>query len=191
MSERAFNAMLPYLKDIWGNASSVFYETGQNAERALAQMRKSVSEYLGASDANEIYFTASGCEADNWAIKGIASAYRKKGNHIITTKIEHHAVLEACAFLEKNGFEVTYLDVDSDGLVTPEQVEAAIKNSTILISIMTANNEIGTIMPIKEIADVAKKHKVIFHTDAVQAIGHMNVNVQELGVDLLLSLIHI
>lgn len=185
MSERAFNAMLPYLKDIWGNASSVFYETGQNAERALAQMRKSVSEYLGASDANEIYFTASGCEADNWAIKGIASAYRKKGNHIITTKIEHHAVLEACAFLEKNGFEVTYLDVDSDGLVTPEQVEAAIKNSTILISIMTANNEIGTIMPIKEIADVAKKHKVIFHTDAVQAIGHMNVNVQELGVDLL------
>ncbi len=185
MSERAVNAMLPYLKDIWGNASSVFYETGQNAERALAQMRKSVSEYLGASDANEIYFTASGCEADNWAIKGIASAYRKKGNHIITTKIEHHAVLEACAFLEKNGFEVTYLDVDSDGLVTPEQVEAAIKNSTILISIMTANNEIGTIMPIKEIADVAKKHKVIFHTDAVQAIGHMNVNVQELGVDLL------
>ena len=134
MSERAVNAMLPYLKDIWGNASSVFYETGQNAERALAQMRKSVSEYLGASDANEIYFTASGCEADNWAIKGIASAYRKKGNHIITTKIEHHAVLEACAFLEKNGFEVTYLDVDSDGLVTPEQVEAAIKNSTILIS---------------------------------------------------------
>ena len=185
MSEKAVNAMLPYLNDIWGNASSVFYETGQKAERALAEMRKIVSEYLGAANANEIYFTASGCEADNWAIKGIASAYGKKGNHIITTKIEHHAVLEACAFLEKNGFEVTYLDVDSDGLVATEQVEAAIKSSTILISIMTANNEIGTIMPIKEIAAVAKKHKVIFHTDAVQAIGHMNVNVQELGVDLL------
>lgn len=185
MSDRAVKAMLPYLTDIWGNASSVFYETGQRAENALAQMRKSVAENLGAANANEIYFTASGCEADNWAIKGIAAAYKRKGNHIITTKIEHHAVLEACAFLEKNGFEVTYLDVDSEGFVTPEQVEAAIKSNTILISIMTANNEIGTIMPIKEIAAAAKKHNVIFHTDAVQAIGHMHVNVQELGVDML------
>lgn len=185
MSAHAIDAMLPYFTDIWGNASSIFYETGQRAENALAQLRESVAKNLGAANANEIYFTASGCEADNWAIKGIASAYRRKGNHIITTKIEHHAVLEACAFLERNGFEVTYLDVDSEGFVTPEQVEAAIKDNTILVSVMTANNEIGTIMPIKEIAAVVKKHNIIFHTDAVQAIGHMRVNVQELGVDML------
>lgn len=185
MSAHAIDAMLPYFTDIWGNASSIFYETGQRAENALAHLRESVANNLGAANANEIYFTASGCEADNWAIKGIATAHRRKGNHIITTKIEHHAVLEACAFLEKNGFEVTYLDVDSEGFVTPEQVENAIKDNTILVSIMTANNEIGTIMPIKEIAAVTKKHNVIFHTDAVQAIGHMRINVQELGVDML------
>lgn len=176
---------MPYLTDIWGNASSMFYSVGQRAEAALAVMRENVAKNIGAANANEIYFTASGCEADNWAIKGIAYANKRKGNHIITTKIEHHAVLGACEFLEKQGFSVTYLDVDENGFVTPEQVESAIKDNTILITIMTANNEIGTIMPIKEIAEVAKRHKVLFHTDAVQAIGHMPINVRELGVDML------
>lgn len=185
ISREAADAMMPYLTEIWGNASSVFYSVGQAAENALAGMRESVAANIGAAHANEVYFTASGCEADNWAIKGIAFGNKRKGNHIITTKIEHHAVLGACEFLEKHGFEVTYLDVDKDGFVTPEQVEAAIKDSTILITIMTANNEIGTIMPIKEIAEVARRHKVYFHTDAVQAIGHMPINVQELGVDML------
>ena len=185
ISREAVEAMMPYLTDIWGNASSVFYSVGQRAENALAELRESVAKNIGAKDPKEIYFTASGCEADNWAIKGTAYANRRKGNHIITTKIEHHAVLGACEFLEKQGFNVTYLDVDEEGFVTPEQVEAAITDNTILITIMTANNEIGTIMPIKEIAETAKKHKVIFHTDAVQAIGHMPINVQELGVDML------
>ncbi len=185
ISKEVVDAMMPYLTDIWGNASSVFYETGQKAETALAKLRQSVADNIGAAHANEIYFTASGCEADNWAIKGIASAYRRKGNHIITTKIEHHAVLGTCEFLEKHGYEVTYLDVDKDGLVSAADVEAAITDKTILISIMTANNEIGSIMPIREIAGIAKKHKVIFHTDAVQAIGHMPINVQEFGVDMM------
>jgi cysteine desulfurase len=185
ISREVVDAMMPYLTDIWGNASSVFYETGQKAENALAQLRQSVADNIGAANANEIYFTSSGCEADNWAIKGIASAYRRKGNHIITTKIEHHAVLGACEYLEKHGFEVTYLDVDSDGLITAADVENAITDKTILITVMTANNEIGSIMPIKEISEVAKKHNVIFHTDAVQAIGHMPINVTDLGVDML------
>ena len=185
VSQEAVNAMMPYLTDVWGNASSVFYEIGQKAESALAKMRESVAKNIGAKNANEIYFTASGCEADNWAIKGIAFANKRKGNHIITTKIEHHAILGACEFLEKNGFDVTYLDTDQYGVVSPEDVEKAITDKTILISVMTANNEIGTIMPIKEIAEVAHKHKILFHTDAVQAIGHMKVNVSELGVDML------
>lgn len=179
------DAMMPYLTDIWGNASSVFYEVGQRAEGELLKLRESVAKNIGAKNANEVYFTASGCEADNWAIKGFAFANKRKGNHIITTKIEHHAVLGTCEFLEKHGFEVTYLDVDKYGLVSPEDVENAIKDNTILVTIMTANNEIGSIMPIKEIAEVCKDHKVVFHTDAVQAIGHMEINVQELGVDML------
>lgn len=178
-------AMLPYFTEIWGNASSKFYETGIKAITELDKLRETVAKILGAVKANEIYFTGSGCEADNWAIKGIASAYKSKGNHIITSKIEHHAILNTCAYLEKHGFTVTYLDVDSDGRVNPQDVENAITEDTILISIMTANNEIGTIEPIKEIGEIAKKHKVIFHTDAVQAIGHMPINVQELGVDML------
>ena len=185
ISPEVVSAMMPYLTDIWGNASSIFYEVGQKAERELFNLRESVAKDIGAKNANEIYFTASGCEADNWAIKGYAFSNKRKGNHIITTKIEHHAILGACEFLEKHGFEVTYLDVDKDGLVTPQDVENAIKDSTLLISVMTANNEIGTIMPIKEIAEVAKKHNVTFHTDAVQAIGHMKIDVAELGVDML------
>ena len=185
IKKEVVDAMLPYYTDIWGNASSKFYQTGIDAIVALDRLRETVAKNIGAAKPNEVYFTASGCEADNWALKGIAFAHKDKGNHIITSKIEHHAILNTCAFLEKNGFKVTYLDVDSDGRVKPEDVEKAITEETILISIMTANNEIGTIEPIKEIAEVAKKHKIIFHTDAVQAIGHMHINVQELGVDMM------
>ncbi len=184
LSKEVLEAMLPYYTDIYGNASSKFYDVGRQAEKAVFEIRERVAKQLGAK-ANEIYFTASGCEADNWAIKGIAFANKSKGNHIITSSIEHHAILGACEFLEKHGFEVTYLPVDENGRVNPYDVEAAITDKTILVSIMTANNEIGTIEPISEIAKVCKEHKVIFHTDAVQAIGHMKINVAELGVDML------
>lgn len=185
LKKEVLDAMLPYYTDIYGNASSKFYKVGRDAERELYKLRESVAKSIGAANVNEVYFTGSGCEADNWAVKGIAFANKAKGNHIITSKIEHHAILGTCEYLEKHGFEVTYLDVDEYGFVTAEAVENAITDKTILISIMTANNEIGTIEPIKEIAEVAKKHKVIFHTDAVQAIGHMKIDVQELGVDML------
>ncbi len=185
LKKEVLDAMIPYYTDIYGNASSKFYAVGREAEQALYKLREKAAKLLGAANVNEIYFTASGCEADNWAIKGVANAYKRKGNHIITSKIEHHAILGACEYLEKHGFEVTYLDVDEYGKVSPEAVEAAIKDNTVLISVMTANNEIGTIEPIKEIAEIAKKHKIVFHTDAVQAIGHMPINVQELGVDML------
>lgn len=184
LDARVFDEMKPYFTEIYGNASSKFYEPGRQAEAALADFRERVAKQLGAK-ANEIYFTASGCEADNWAIKGIADAYKSKGNHIITSGIEHHAILAACEFLEKHGYEVTYIGVDSDGRVNPADIEAAITDKTVLISIMTANNEIGTIQPIAEIAKIAKEHKVIMHTDAVQAVGHMRVNVAEMGVDML------
>lgn len=185
LRKEALDAMIPYYTDIYGNASSKFYKIGRDAEQALYKMRENVAKSIGAANVNEVYFTSSGCEADNWAIKGTAFANQAKGNHIITTKIEHHAVLNACEYLEKHGFDVTYLDVDEVGCVSAETVEKAVTDKTILISVMTANNEIGTIEPIKEIAEVAKKHKIIFHTDAVQAVGHMPVNVQEMGVDML------
>ncbi len=184
MSNEVFEAMKPYFTEIYGNASSKFYKTGRLAEAALVGFRERVAKQLGVRP-NEIYFTASGCEADNWAIKGIADAYRDKGNHIITSSIEHHAILGACEFMEKHGFEVTYLPVDEKGRVNPADVEAAITDKTILISVMTANNEIGTIEPICEIAKIAKAHGIVMHTDAVQAMGHMRVNVPELGVDML------
>lgn len=184
MKKEVMEAMLPYYTDIYGNASSRFYETGRRAEKAVADFRERVAKQLGVKP-NEVYFTASGCEADNWAIKGIADAYRVKGNHIITSAIEHHAILGTCEFLEKRGFEVTYIPVDEEGKVDPAAVEAAITDKTILISIMTANNEIGTVEPIAEIAKIAKAHGVLMHTDAVQAVGHMHVNAKELGVDLL------
>lgn len=184
MSNEVFEAMKPYFTEIYGNASSKFYKTGRLAEAALVGFRERVAKQLGVRP-NEIYFTASGCEADNWAIKGIADAYRDKGNHIITSSIEHHAILGACEFMEKHGFEVTYLPVDEKGRVNPADVEAAITDKTILISVMTANNEIGTIEPICEIAKIAKAHGIVMHTDAVQAMGHMRVNVSELGVDML------
>ncbi len=184
MKPEVVEAMIPYFIDTFGNASSKFYKIGRDAEQAVHAFREAVAKAIGAQT-NEIYFTGSGCEADNWAIKGIADSQRKRGNHIITSAVEHHAILNTCEFLEKHGYEVTYLPVDSEGHVDPQAVKSAITDETILISVMTANNEIGTIQPIREIAEIAKEHKILFHTDAVQAIGHMEINVKDMGVDLL------
>ena len=175
--------MLPFFTEKFGNPSTI-YSYGRESKKYIEDARDKVAKALGAQS-KEIFFTGSGTEADNWAIKGVAYANRKKGNHIITSAIEHHAVLHACNFLEKEGFEVTYLPVDKDGLIDPEQVREAIRPETILISIMYANNEIGTIQPISEIGKIAKEKGIIFHTDAVQAVGSINVNVDDLNVDLL------
>lgn len=184
LSPEALDAMMPYLTEHYGNASSKFYKVGRDAEQAVYSFREKIADIIGAKP-NEIYFTGSGCEADNWAIKGIVDAYSNKGNHIITSSVEHHAILNTCKFLEKNGYKVTYLPVDKDGYVNPEDVENAVCEDTILISVMTVNNEIGTVEPIVQIGEIARKHKILFHTDAVQAMGHMKINVNELGVDLL------
>ena len=183
VKEEVLKEMLPYFSEIYGNASTV-YSLGQKSKEALEGAREKCAKALGAN-ADEIYFTASGSEADNWAIKGCARRNKSKGNHIITTAIEHHAVLHTCSALEKEGFEVTYLPVDSDGKVNPEDVKNAIKDTTILISIMFANNEIGTIEPIAEIASIAKEKGIIMHTDAVQAVGAVPIDVKALGVDML------
>ncbi|MDO4552701.1 MAG: cysteine desulfurase NifS [Bacillota bacterium] len=175
--------MLPYFSEKFGNPSSL-YAMGQESREALEKARAQVASLIGAKP-REISFTSSGTEADNWAVAGAARSRRKKGNHIITTKIEHHALLHTCQALEKEGFAVTYLDVDSCGRVDPAELEAAITEGTILVSIMYANNEVGTIQPIKELAAIAKKHGVLFHTDAVQALGNMDIDVKELGVDLM------
>ena len=176
-------AMLPYYGEVFGNPSTIYYY-GREAHNALDHARQQVAAAIGA-DKDEIYFTSCGTESDNWAIKGAAFAHQKKGNHIITSVIEHHAVLHTCGWLEKHGFEVTYLPVDEYGRVNPADVEKAITDQTILISIMFANNEIGTIQPIVEIAKIARAHNILFHTDAVQAVGAVPINVHELGVDML------
>ncbi|HEX2945795.1 MAG TPA: cysteine desulfurase NifS [Clostridia bacterium] len=176
-------AMLPYFTQKYGNPSSI-YTIGRESKKAIEEARETVAKVIGAQS-REIFFTGSGTEADNWAIKGVAYANRQKGKHIITTAIEHHAVIHTCQYLESEGFEVTYLPVDADGLVTAEQVRAAIRPDTILISVMFANNEIGTIQPIAEIGKVAKEKGIYFHTDAVQAMGNLNINVEELNVDML------
>ncbi|MDP4094297.1 MAG: cysteine desulfurase NifS [Bacillota bacterium] len=176
-------AMLPYFTEKFGNPSSI-YTLGRESKKAIEESRDKVAKALGATS-KEIFFTGSGTEADNWAVKGVAYANRQKGKHIITTSIEHHAILHTCQYLESDGFEVTYLPVDENGLVTPEQVEKAIRPDTILISIMFANNEIGTIQPIAEIGKIAKTHKIYFHTDAVQAVGNVPINVEEMNIDLL------
>ena len=178
-----FEAMKPYFCEKFGNASSI-YSIGRETKKAVESAREQVAKALGAQP-REIFFTASGSEADNWAIKGVAYANKAKGNHIITSSIEHPAVLSTCQQLEKEGFEVTYLPVDSDGLVSAEDLRAAIKDTTILVSIMTANNEIGTIQPIAELGAVAKEKGVLFHTDAVQAIGNVKIDVNEMNIDLL------
>ena len=183
LEPKVLEKMMPYLTDNYGNASSI-YQCGQEAKDAVTEARATVAKSLNA-EVGEIYFTSGGSESDNWAIKGVADKLSNKGNHIITSAIEHHAVLHTCQYLEKHGFEVTYLPVDEYGRVSPDDLEKAITEKTILVSIMFANNEIGTIEPIKELAEVAHKHGVIFHTDAVQAVAHTKVDVKDLGVDLL------
>lgn len=175
--------MLPFLTENYGNASSL-YTPGLIARRALDEAREKVATLINAKP-NEVYFTGCGSESDNWVLKGVASALKNKGNHIITTVTEHPAMLRTCEYLEKNGYEVTYLGIDDQGRLKPEELEAAIKETTILVSIMMVNNEIGTIHPIKELAAISKKHGVLFHTDAVQALGNVPIDVKDLGVDFL------
>ena len=181
-------AMLPYFTEYYGNAGSIYGLAGES-RKALLRARETIAGTLGA-EANEIYFTAGGSESDNWALKAVFEAWQDKGRHIITSRIEHHAVLHTCEYLEKMGARVTYLDVDSEGLVDPGQLERAIRPDTILISVMTANNEVGTIQPVKEIGEIAAAHGILFHTDAVQAYGHLPLAVQECHIDLLSASAH-
>ncbi len=181
-------AMLPYFSEYYGNPSSV-YELAGASKKAINEAREKISQVIGAKP-NEIYFTAGGSEADNWAIKETYEAYKEKGNHIITTKVEHHAVLHTCQWLEKQGAKVTYLDVDENGIIRLEDLERAITPETILISVMAANNEIGSLMPIKEIGMIAKEHGILFHTDAVQAFGQIPLDVDECHIDMLSSSAH-
>lgn len=184
VSERVIEAMLPFMREQFGNPSSI-YMLGQNAQRAVEKAREQVACAIGCSP-SEIYFTGCGSESDNWALKSIAERLGKVGKkHIVTTVFEHHAILHVCQYLEKQGFEVTYLTVDEKGLITAEQVKNALRTDTAIVSIMYANNEIGTIMPIAEIAEVCHEKGVIFHTDAVQAIGNVPINVKEQGIDML------
>ena len=183
VTEPVMAAMQPYFCEIYGNPSSV-HGFGREARKAVEAARAQVAKAIGAQP-REIYFTGCGTEADNWALRGAAYANIKKGKHIITTNFEHHAILHTCKQLEKEGFEVTYMPVDHDGLITPEQLEAAIRPDTVLVSIMYANNEVGTIEPIPELAAVAKAHGVLFHTDAVQAIGHVPIDVKAQNIDML------
>ena len=181
-------AMLPYFGEAYGNPSAI-YSLGSAGKKAVNEARRSIAKLINAGQ-EEIYFTAGGTEADNWALKAIAESYGEKGRHIITTKIEHHAVLHTCGYLEKKGFEVTYLDVDQDGLVDLEELKAAIRPDTILISVMYANNEIGTIEPIGEIGAIARERGILFHTDAVQAFGQVPLDVEALKVDMLSASAH-
>ena len=176
-------AMLPYFTEYYGNPSSV-YTFASKSKEAVTRQREVIAEALGAKS-EEIYFTAGGSESDNWALKATAEAYKDKGNHIITTKIEHHAILHTAQYLEKRGYEVTYLDVDENGVVKLDDLKAAIRPTTILISVMFANNEIGTIQPIKEIGEIAKENGILFHTDAVQAFGQVPIDVNEYHIDML------
>lgn len=183
VKQEVLDQMMPIFTEIYGNPSSI-HQAGQIAKVYVDKARMQVASLLNAS-LDEIYFTAGGSESDNWALKGVAEKYRKKGNHIITTKIEHHAILHTCEYLEKQGYEVTYLDVDEYGVVDLEQLKKSVTDQTILISVMFANNEIGTIQPIEEIGKIAKEHKILFHTDAVQAIGNVDIDVHKLNIDML------
>lgn len=178
-------AMLPYFSELYGNPSSI-YSIAQKSKEAITKGREQIAAVLDTNPEN-IYFTAGGSESDNWALKATFDAFKSKGNHIITTKIEHHAILHTCEYLEKQGARITYLNVDKNGVVDLDELKAAITPETILISVMFANNEIGTIQPIKEIGKIAKEHNILFHTDAVQAFGQVPINVDELGVDMLSS----
>ncbi len=184
MKDSVIAAMLPYFSETFGNASSTYTSAGQAARCALTEAREKVANAISA-DSKEIFFTSGGSEADNWAIKGVALKNKDKGNHIITTTVEHHAVLHTCEFLEKQGFKVTYVPVDEFGMVNPKDIENAITDETVLVSVMFANNEIGTINPIREIGDICRKKGVYFHTDAVQATGAVPIDVKEMNIDLL------
>ena len=181
-------AMLPYFTEMYGNPSSI-YDLASQSKKAVDNARQIIADSLNTRS-QDIYFTGNGTESDNWAIKGVAEAYKSKGKHIITSTIEHHAVLYTCQWLEKNGYEVSYIDVDEYGIIKLDQLKKAIRPDTILISVMYANNEIGTIQPIKEIGEIAKEHDIIFHTDAVQAFGQIPIDVDELGIDMLSSSAH-
>lgn len=183
VKEEVLKEMLPYFNENFGNPSSL-YSIGLESKEAVEKAREQVANLINALP-REVYFTAGGSEADNWAVFGIADALKEKGNHIITTEIEHHAMLHTCEYLSKRGFDITYLPVEPDGRVNPQVFEDAITDKTILASIMMVNNEIGTVEPIKELAAIAKKHGVVFHTDAVQALGNMEIDVKDLGVDLM------
>ncbi len=183
VKEDVLKNMIPFFSEGYGNPSSI-YSIGRSSKRAIENAREEVARLIG-SDKKEIYFTAGGSESDNMAIKGFAYANKDKGNHIITSKIEHHAVLETCEFLKTQGFDITYLNVDENGVVNLEELERSISDKTILISIMFANNEIGTIEPIEKIAKIAHNRNIIFHTDAVQAVGNVSINVREMGIDML------
>ena len=185
VKEDVWKAMLPYYTDFYGNPSSL-YSVGLEAKAGLDKARGQVADLINA-EPREITFTSCGTEADNWVLEGVADKLKEKGKHIITTKIEHHAILHTGEYLQKRGYEVTYLDVDENGIVSPEAVEAAIRPDTILVSVMFANNEIGSIQPIKEIGEIAHKHGVLFHTDAVQAFGQVPINVDEMNIDMLSS----
>lgn len=181
--KEVLDEMLPYFTEKFGNPSSI-YTFGRNSKSAVEVAREKTAKAIGAMN-DEIYYTAGGSEADNWALKGVAFANRKRGNHIITSKIEHHALLHTCEYLQKQGFEVTYLDVDEYGMISLDDLKKAITDKTTLISIMFANNEIGTIQPIEEIGRIAHEHGIIFHTDAVQAIGNVEIDVKKMNIDLL------
>ena len=185
VSNKVLEQMMPYFNEQYGNASSL-YSFGQKAKAAVNKAREQIASAIGAENSNEIYFTGGGSESDNWAIKGVAHSMAKKGKkHIISTAFEHHAVLHCLDKLKKEGFEITLLDVHSDGLVRVDELEAAIREDTALVTVMYANNEIGTVQPIKEIGEVCKKHRVIFHTDAVQAVGNIPIDVKDAAIDLL------
>jgi len=183
VNEKVLKAMIPFFNEQFGNPSSV-YSIGRNSKRAIEKARKQVANAINCNE-KEIYFTGCGSESDNIALKGVARANKNKGNHIITSKIEHPAILKSCKTLEKEGFNVTYLDVDENGLINLENLKNKITNKTILISIMFANNEIGTIQPIADIGKIAKEKNILFHTDSVQAVGNVNIDVQKMNIDLL------
>lgn len=188
LRQEVLDAMMPYFIEEFGNPSAI-YPLGQTASDAVAESRETLAGLIGAKP-NEIYFTSGGTESDNWAIKGYVHANKARGKHIITSAIEHHAVLHVCEALEKDGFEVTYLPVDSEGIVSPEDLKAALRDDTILVTIMFANNEIGTIEPIRELAAITKEHGAAFHTDAVQAFAHVPIDVNDLGIDMLSASSH-
>ena len=182
-AKEAVDAMLPFFTEHYGNASSI-YSLGAESKKAMTQAREIIAESIGATPA-EIYFTAGGSESDNWALVATAEAYASKGKHIITSRIEHHAILHTCDYLKTRGYEITYVDVDENGVIKLDELKKAIRPDTILISVMFANNEIGTIQPIKELGEIAKEHGILFHTDAVQAYGHVPINVDEDHIDML------